>query len=176
MPGADGALTAAVADAYFHLLAYKDEYEVARLHLLPEFEAALAAAVPGGRGVRYRLHPPVLRSLGLKKKIGIPAAAARPAFRVLRSARRVRGTPADLFGYTRVRRTERRLAVQYDADLRAAAAGLSADRYDTVLELARLPLAIRGYEEIKLAAVGRYEADRERLLAGLRPLTAADRA
>ena len=104
------------------------------------------------------------------------AAAARPAFRVLRSARRVRGTPADLFGYTRVRRTERRLAVQYDADLRAAAAGLSADRYDTVLELARLPLAIRGYEEIKLAAVGRYEADRARLLAGLRPSTAADRA
>ena len=174
--GAGGALTAAVADAFFHLLAYKDEYEVARLHLLPEFEAALAAAVPGGRGVRYRLHPPVLRALGLRKKIGIPAAAARPAFRVLRSLRRVRGTPADVFGYTRVRRTERRLAEQYEADLRAAAAGLSADCHDMVLELARLPLAIRGYEEIKLAAVGRYEADRERLLARLRPLTAADGA
>jgi indolepyruvate ferredoxin oxidoreductase len=167
--GAGGALTAAVTDAFFHLLAYKDEYEVARLHLLPEFEAALAAAVPGGRGVRYRLHPPVLRALGLRKKIGIPAAAARPAFRVLRSMRRVRGTPADVFGYTRVRRTERRLAAQYDADLRAALAGLSAARYDRVLELARLPLAIRGYEEIKLAAVGRYEADRERLLALLGP-------
>jgi indolepyruvate ferredoxin oxidoreductase len=167
--GAGGALTAAVTDAFFHLLAYKDEYEVARLHLLPEFEAALAAAVPGGRGVRYRLHPPVLRSLGLRKKIGIPAVAARPAFRVLRSMRRVRGTPADVFGYTRVRRTERRLAEQYDADLRGAVAGLSADRYDMVLELARLPLAIRGYEEIKLAAVERYKADRERLLARLRP-------
>jgi indolepyruvate ferredoxin oxidoreductase len=177
--GAGGALTAAVTDAFFHLLAYKDEYEVARLHLLPEFEAALAGAVPGGRGVRYRLHPPVLRALGLRKKVAIPAAAARPAFRVLRSMRRVRGTPADVFGYSRVRRTERRLAAQYDADLRAALAGLSAARYDTVLELARLPLAIRGYEEIKLAAVGRYEADRERLLALLRPArtgTAADGA
>jgi indolepyruvate ferredoxin oxidoreductase len=162
-----GALTAAVTDAFFHLLAYKDEYEVARLHLLPEFDAALAAAVPGGRGVRYRLHPPVLRSLGLRKKIAIPAAAARPAFRVLRSMRRVRGTPADVFGYTRVRRTERRLAGQYEADLRAAAAGLSAGTYDTLVELARLPLAIRGYEEIKLAAVERYEAGRERLLRSL---------
>jgi indolepyruvate ferredoxin oxidoreductase len=85
----------------------------------------------------------------------------------------VRGTPADVFGYTRVRRTERRLAGQYEADLRAAAAGLSAGTYDTLVELARLPLAIRGYEEIKLAAVERYEAGRERLL---RSLTTADGA
>ena len=170
--GAAGPLTTAVADAYYHLLAYKDEYEVARLHLLPEFDAALAGAVPGGRGVRYQLHPPVLRSLGLRKKIGIPAPAARPAFRVLRSMRRLRGTPADVFGYSQVRRTERRLAAQYDADLRGLLAGLSAASYDTTVELAALPLAIRGYEEIKLAAVARYDADRERLRATL-PVPAA---
>jgi indolepyruvate ferredoxin oxidoreductase len=164
---AAGPLTTAVADAYYHLLAYKDEYEVARLHLLPEFDAALAGAVPGGRGIRYQLHPPVLRALGLRKKIGIPAPAARPAFRVLRSMRRLRGTPADVFGYSQVRRTERRLAAQYDADLRGLLAGLSAASYDTTVELAALPLAIRGYEEIKLAAVARYDADRERLRAAL---------
>jgi indolepyruvate ferredoxin oxidoreductase len=177
-PGpAAGPLTAAVTDAFFHLLAYKDEYEVARLHLLPEFDAALAGAVPGGRGVRYQLHPPLLRTLGLQKKIAIPAPAARPAFRVLRSMRRVRGTPADVFGYSQVRRTERRLAAQYEADMRGLLAGLpgaglpgdglAGDGFDAAVELAALPLAIRGYEEIKLAAVARYDADRERLRAQL---------
>ncbi|MGH3274930.1 MAG: DUF6537 domain-containing protein, partial [Streptosporangiaceae bacterium] len=160
-----GAMAEAVMEGYFHLLAYKDEYEVARLHLLPEFDAALAAAVAGGRGVRYRLHPPMLRALGLRKKIAIPAAVARPAFRVLAAMRRVRGTPVDVFGYARVRRTERRLAAEYDAEIRAVLTGLSAVSHATAVELARLPLAIRGYEEIKLAAVERYEADRVRLRA-----------
>jgi indolepyruvate ferredoxin oxidoreductase len=184
-----GALTGAVADGFFHLLAYKDEYEVARLHLLPEFGEALAAAVAGGRGVRYRLHPPVLRSLGMRRKIAIPAPVAHPAFRVLRAMRRVRGSRADVFGYSRVRRTERRLAAEYEVQMGAilaaaaaglppagyaaaaglppagyaAAAGLPPAGYAAAVELARLPLTIRGYEEIKLAAVARYEADRDRL-------------
>ena len=154
-------------DAFFKLLAYKDEYEVGRLHLLPEFEAALAAAVPGGRGIRYQLHPPVLRSLGMGKKLALPAPVARPAFRVLRAMRHVRGTAADPFGYTGVRRAERRLAADYDAGLRAVLPQLSAGNHATMTELARLPLAIRGYEKIKLAAVARYEADWQRLRAAL---------
>jgi indolepyruvate ferredoxin oxidoreductase len=160
---AAGALTEAVAAAFFHLLAYKDEYEVARLHLLPEFDRALAEAVPGGHGVRYRLHPPLLRSLGMRKKIAFPAPVIRPAFRVLRTMRHVRGTPADVFGYTEVRRTERQLAAGYEAEVRAVLAGLSASRHAAAVELARLPLAIRGYEHIKLAAVQRYQAELDRL-------------
>jgi indolepyruvate ferredoxin oxidoreductase len=158
-----GTLTEAVAAAFFHLLAYKDEYEVARLHLLPEFDRALAEAVPGGHGVRYRLHPPLLRAVGLRKKIAFPAPVIRPAFRVLRAMRHVRGTPADVFGHTAVRRTERRLAAGYEAEVRAMLAGLSAANHAAAVELARLPLTIRGYEQIKLAAVERYEADLERL-------------
>jgi indolepyruvate ferredoxin oxidoreductase len=158
-----GELADAVASAFYHLLAYKDEYEVARLHLLPEFGRALAEAVPGGHGVRYRLHPPVLRSLGMRKKIAFPAPVIRPAFRVLRAMRHVRGTPADVFGYTTVRRTERRLAAGYEAEVRAVLAGLSAASHAAAVELARLPLAIRGYEHIKLATVERYEAELERL-------------
>ena len=169
--GAAAGLTEAVTDGFFHLLAYKDEYEVARLHLLPEFDAALAAAVPGRRGVRYQLHPPVLRALGLHSKIGIPAPLARPAFRALRAMRRVRGSKADIFGYSRVRRTERQLAADYEAQLRPlldrAATRPGAGQAAALAELARLPLAIRGYEEIKLAAVQRYEADRARLGAAL---------
>jgi indolepyruvate ferredoxin oxidoreductase len=80
--------------------------------------------------------------------------------------RHVRGTPADLFGYTAVRRTERRLAAGYEAEMRAALAGLSSATHATAVELARLPLAIRGYEQIKLAAVARYESERERLRTG----------
>jgi indolepyruvate ferredoxin oxidoreductase len=161
--GGPGELADAVASAFYHLLAYKDEYEVARLHLLPEFDRALAEAVPGGHGVRYRLHPPLLRSLGMRKKIAFPAPVIRPAFRVLRAMRHVRGTPADVFGYTTVRRTERRLADEYEAEVRAVLAGLSAANRAAAVELARLPLAIRGYEHIKLAAVQRYAAEVERL-------------
>jgi indolepyruvate ferredoxin oxidoreductase len=163
-----GALTEAVAAGFFHLLAYKDEYEVARLHLLPEFDEALAQAVPGGRGVRYRLHPPLLRAMGMHRKIAFPAPVIRPAFRVLRAMRHVRGTRADLFGYTGVRRTERRLAAEYEAEMREVIAGLSAGTHAAAVELARLPLQIRGYEHIKLAAVARYETERDRLGARLR--------
>jgi indolepyruvate ferredoxin oxidoreductase len=158
-----GELADAVASAFYHLLAYKDEYEVARLHLLPEFGRALAEAVPGGHGVRYRLHPPLLRALGMRKKIAFPAPVIRPAFRVLRAMRHVRGTPADVFGYTTMRRTERRLVDEYEAEMRTVLAGLSEANHAAAVELARLPLAIRGYEHIKLAAVERYEAELERL-------------
>jgi indolepyruvate ferredoxin oxidoreductase len=167
--GAEGALTEGVTAGFFHLLAYKDEYEVARLHLLPEFDQALAEAVGGGRDVRYLLHPPLLRALGLEKKIAFPAPVIRPAFRALRGLRHLRGTPADPFGYTRVRRTERRLAAGYEAELRAALPVLSPANYAVAVELARLPLSIRGYEQIKLDAVERYEAELERLRPRLRP-------
>jgi indolepyruvate ferredoxin oxidoreductase len=165
--GPGGALTEAVAAGFFHLLAYKDEYEVARLHLLPEFGQALAEAVPGGRGMRYRLHPPLLRAMGMRQKIAFPAPVIRPAFRVLRAMRHVRGTRADLFGYTEVRRTERRLAAEYEAELREVIAGLSTGNHAAAVELALLPLQIRGYEHIKLAAVTRYKTERDRLRSRL---------
>jgi len=164
--GEPGALTDAVASGFFHLLAYKDEYEVARLHLLPEFDLALGDAVPGGRGMRYMLHPPVLRAFGLRKKIGLPAGVARPAFRVLRAMRPLRGTALDPFGHTAVRRTERRLASEYEAEVHSVLAALTSANLTAAVNLARLPLEIRGYEQIKLDAVARYEAD----LARLRPL------
>jgi indolepyruvate ferredoxin oxidoreductase len=161
--GEPGALTEAVASGFFHLLAYKDEYEVARLHLLPESDRALADAVADGRGVRYMLHPPVLRALGMRKKLALPAPVARPAFRVLRAMRPLRGTALDPFGHTAVRRTERRIAAGYEAEMRAVFAALSAANQAGAVELARLPLAIRGYEQIKLAAVARYEEELARL-------------
>jgi indolepyruvate ferredoxin oxidoreductase len=73
-----------------------------------------------------------------------------------------------VFGYTAVRRTERRLAAGYEAEMRAVLGGLSAANHAAAVELARLPLGIRGYERIKLAAVERYEGEADRLRRGLR--------
>jgi indolepyruvate ferredoxin oxidoreductase len=161
-PGTTG-FTDAVTEAFFHLLAYKDEYEVARLHLLPEFRQALAEAVPGGQGARYWLHPPVLRSLGMTRKLAIPASVVDPAFVVLRAMRKVRGTRLDPFGATAIRRTERRLAADYEAEIVALLPILPTLDLAAATALAALPLAIKGYESIKLAAVERCEAERQQV-------------
>jgi indolepyruvate ferredoxin oxidoreductase len=155
----------AVAESFFRLLAYKDEYEVARLYLLPEFMMALRRAVPDPAGLRIMLHPPVLRALGMRRKLALPSAVAFPAFRVLRTMRRLRGTALDPFGYTSVRRTERRLAHDYETAMRAALADLSPAGYDVALALARLPQSVRGYEGIKLESVRGYTSARNELLA-----------
>ena len=157
----------AVSAAYFKLLAYKDEYEVARLHLLPEFQAALERAVPGGSHRRYLLHPPLLRGLGMQRKLSLAPAVADPAFRMLRSMRKVRGTPFDLFGHTAMRRLERRLAADYDRDIRELLPMLDAQTLDVAAAYAALPLEIRGYETVKLDAVAHYEQERDRLRAEL---------
>src|SRR5260370_748308 len=91
-------------------------------------------------GPRPRGWPP--RALGVRKKIAFRAWAVRPAFRLLRMLRHLRGTPADVFGYSTVRRTERRLAAGYEAEMRAVLAGLSSATHAAAVELARLPLAI----------------------------------
>jgi indolepyruvate ferredoxin oxidoreductase len=164
---ASSSLADAVGESFFRLLAYKDEYEVARLYLLPEFMTALRRAIPEAGGLRIMLHPPVLRALGMRRKLALPSAVAFPAFRVLRTMRRLRGTAFDPFGYTSVRRTERRLARDYETEMRAALAELSPASHDLAVALARLPQSIRGYEEIKLESVRGYTAARNELLADL---------
>jgi indolepyruvate ferredoxin oxidoreductase len=153
-------LTDAVAAAYFKLLAYKDEYEVARLHLLPEFRAAVDRAVPDGTDLRYLLHPPVLRAMGMGRKLALPARVAEPTFRALRAMRRVRGTPLDVFGRTEMRRLERRLADDYERDIRRLLDELHGVDLADAASYAALPLEIRGYETVKQANVERYERER----------------
>ena len=89
-------VTESFARGLFALTAVKDEYEVARLHLLDEEQEAFARAFPGARPV-YLLKPPLLARLGLRRKIKL-VRTARPAFRLLRAGRHLRGTPFDLFG------------------------------------------------------------------------------
>ena len=154
IPGAS-AVAEAVARNLFKLMAYKDEYEVARLTLDPALGESLRAEFPDGGRVHYRLHPPALRAMGMRRKLAL-GRWSRGAFRLLRAMRRLRGTPFDPFGHTRVRRTERALVPEYRALVEKALVGLSLDTYDRAVQLAELPDVVRGYEEIKLRNVDAY--------------------
>ena len=144
-----------VARYLFKLMAYKDEYEVARLHLKAEVSEALAAQFGKQAKVSYRLHPPFLRLLGFSKKIEL-GRWFDVVYRLLVLMHRLRGTPFDVFGYTNVRRTERALIGQYRALIEQALGELTQDNYELAVKLASLPDIIRGYEDIKLANVDRF--------------------
>jgi indolepyruvate ferredoxin oxidoreductase len=152
----DWALTRAVAESWFKLLTYKDEYEVARLHLKADYgRIAHDLGIDGGYSVTYHLHPPVLRRLGLAKKLPL----GRPydvAFRALRSMRRVRGTPLDLFGWDRDRRTERAVIDEYESVIGAVLARMPTPSYDVLVEIAASALAIKGYGQIKERGVAAW--------------------
>ena len=148
-------LASAAAQYLYKLMAYKDEYEVARLHLRPGLREAMSEAV--GDAARYRilLHPPVLRAMGMKRKIGL-GPFQRPALGLLKAMRRLRGTPFDLFGRTSMRRLERELISEYQTMMDEELDSLSPASYERALKLAALPDMIRGYEDVKLANVERY--------------------
>jgi indolepyruvate ferredoxin oxidoreductase len=154
MPG-ETKLAETVARYLFKLMAYKDEYEVARLHLKSNLAAELAQEYPGGVQVRYQLHPPMLRAMGWKKKIAL-GPWFDSAFRLLTRMKGLRGTALDPFGRAEVRKVERELIGEYRALLDKAVAGLSPENYDRAVKLAGLPDVVRGYEDIKLRNVARF--------------------
>src|SRR5207245_2092439 len=98
-------LSEGVARYLFKLMAYKDEYEVARLHRAQDLATALAAEFPGGVTVRYNLHPPFLRALGMNRKLKL-GKWFDGVFRLLVGLRRLRGTALDPFGYAELRGVE----------------------------------------------------------------------
>ncbi|MGH7267966.1 MAG: DUF6537 domain-containing protein, partial [Candidatus Rokuibacteriota bacterium] len=155
----------AVARYLFKLMAYKDEYEVARLHLEPGMAASLAEAFEGPVAVRYHLHPPILRALGWRRKIAL-GKWFDGVLRLLVAARRLRGTPADPFGYAAVRRLERALVGEYRAMVEATLPGLDPATHERAVRIARLPDLIRGYEEVKLRSVERFRAEARALGVG----------
>nr|BFE77890.1 hypothetical protein GCM10020093_004910 [Planobispora longispora] len=147
-------------------MAYKDEYEVARLHLDPAERARIAAEFGPGAKISYNLHPPVLRALGMKRKIRL-GTWFDPAFRVMYGMRRLRGTRLDPFGLAGVRKVERELVAEYTRDVHRALDLLSPETEGTVRELAGLPEMIRGYEHVKLGNVAAYRERAAALLARL---------
>jgi indolepyruvate ferredoxin oxidoreductase len=159
MPGS-AALTEAAAQALFKVMAYKDEYEVARLYTESDFLKRVAAQFEGDYTLKFHLAPPLTAGRDaaghLQKRAYGPWMLA--AFRVLAKLRRLRGTAFDIFGRTAERKMERQLIAEYDAVLDEIAARLAPQNHAVALELAALPLEIRGFGHIK-------EANRERAKA-----------
>ncbi|MGW4736852.1 indolepyruvate ferredoxin oxidoreductase family protein [Nocardia xishanensis] len=144
-----------VARGLYKFTAYKDEYEVARRLTDPAFLAEVADQVPEGANLTYRLHPPALRALGRRKKIGM-GPRSHFALRVLAKGKRLRGTKFDPFGYAHMRRVERELRAHYVGMVTDLATTLDAAGYDRAVRAAGLTDVVRGYEEVKLANIAIY--------------------
>jgi indolepyruvate ferredoxin oxidoreductase len=149
-------LPRAVAVNYAKLLAYKDEYEVARLYTDGHFEKQLRDQFDGDFKISFNLAPPILG--GGKDALGRPRKRAfgawmKPAFRLLAKMRFLRGTPFDIFGYSADRKLERDLIAGYEKDVAFVLSVLSPLTFDTAVELLSLPDQIRGYGPVKEKAV-----------------------
>ncbi|AUR11757.1 pyruvate ferredoxin/flavodoxin oxidoreductase-like protein [Phaeobacter inhibens] len=164
----DKALKEAVAKGYHKLLAYKDEYEVARL-LLSSREKA-EAEFEGDLKISYNLAPPMLTGKdpdGRPKKRKFGPGLER-GLRLLAKFKGLRGTPLDVFGYTAERKMERALISQYEADMKAWLPKASPEIMAPLIALAELPLEIRGFGPVKQANEAKAAKRREELLAALR--------
>jgi len=164
--GYGDALPRAVAINYAKLLAYKDEYEVARLLTDPAFERSIHERFEGEFKVNFHLAPPSLPGVDAsgrpkKRQFG---EAMRPLFRVLAKARFLRGTPLDLFGYHPERKLERALIADYEADVGRVLAQLSPRTHELAVEMLSLPDRIRGYGPIKEQAAREAKARHAELM------------
>ena len=159
------ALTCAVAAGLFKLTAYKDEYEVARLMTHPDGQAEAVELAGVAGTITWRLHPPMLRALGLDSKVKV-GAWATPGVRALAAAKRLRGTLADPFRWAEVRKAERALPGEYRSAMSVVFDALRGDRLGQAVAVAELPDMVRGFEEIKLESVERFRAALSESLAG----------
>jgi indolepyruvate ferredoxin oxidoreductase len=165
------ALTEAVARYYFKLMAYKDEYEVARLYTQSGFAERIEAQFEGDYKLHFHLAPPLLAKRDpvtgeLRKREYGPWIFS--AFRLLARLRGLRGTALDIFGYTEERRTERQLIGDYEQLIGEIVERLSVANHALAVEIAAIPEEIRGYGHIKLRNLETAKATHEKLLAQLR--------
>ncbi|MFC7704353.1 indolepyruvate ferredoxin oxidoreductase family protein [Plastorhodobacter daqingensis] len=170
---ADPDLQAVAARSLFRLMAYKDEYEVARLHRDPAFATQIAEAFEPGAKLRWHMAPPLLpgrdaRGRPRKREFG---SAMRLGFAALVRMKRLRGTALDPFGHTAERRMERALIPWYEALLQRAAHDLNPETGATTratwLQILSAPMEMRGYGPVKEAAVQAGQARVAALLEGL---------
>jgi indolepyruvate ferredoxin oxidoreductase len=169
-PGFDG-LAEAVARYAFKLMAYKDEYEVARLFTDGTFQRQLADQFEGDYRIEFNLAPPLFSQRDpetghLKKKTY--GAWMLPAFRILASLKGLRGTTWDIFGKTEERRTERRLIEEYFTQMKEVAGSLNRENHAAAVDLARIPELIRGFGHVKDRHLMTAKARGEQALATFR--------
>ena len=166
--GTEGALAEMVAKYYAKLLAYKDEYEVARLYSRPEFKVKLKEQFDGDFSLGINLAPPLLSKRDPdtgrypKKEFG---PWILHAFTLMAKFKFLRGTALDLFGYAAHRRLERQLVVEYETLVDKLLAGLAPANHATAVKLAALPEQIRGYDVVKEQSMQKVAAQKKQLLA-----------
>jgi indolepyruvate ferredoxin oxidoreductase len=154
-------LAVTVARNFARLMAYKDEYEVARLHADPAFKRELTEAFEDGANIRYNLAPPLLARRDpatghlMKREFGPWVGRVFP---LLARLKVLRGTALDIFGHTAERRMERALIDEYEAEMRKAAGALTASNHAAAVELASLPAQIRGFGHVKEANLEKVRA------------------
>ena len=150
-------------------MAYKDEYEVARLLTKPDFEKATLAMWEAPEALSYNLHPPLLRNFGVKTKLKFGPWFRTPLL-VLKNLKVLRGTAFDVFGYSAHRRTERALIAWYRDLIARIAPAVTPDNLAQALQIAALPDQIRGYEKIKEQSIDRVKQEAIELSAAFTPL------
>jgi indolepyruvate ferredoxin oxidoreductase len=166
-PGKSG-LADAVARYLFKLMAYKDEYEVARLYAEPSFLAQVKNEVAGDKlTLKFHLAPPLFarkdKLTGLPKKMTL-GPWMLPAFRMLAKFKILRGTALDIFGYSEERRTERKLVADYEAMLGEIMGKLTPENHHIAVGLANIPEKIRGFGHVKARHLVAAKADEAALL------------
>ena len=165
------ALTSAVARYYFKLLAYKDEYEVARLHTETDFLAEIGEKFETGYKLKYHLAPPLFAhrdpDTGEARKIEF-GEWILPALRALAKFKALRGTPLDIFGYTQERKRERGLIADYETVIEALLRDLTSENHGPAIEIASLPEQIRGYGHVKDKSITEAKSRETQLLAEFR--------
>jgi indolepyruvate ferredoxin oxidoreductase len=171
-------LTEAVARYYAKLLAYKDEYEVARLYSDGAFRKKIEGMFEGDYKMVFHLAPPLLAKPD--PITGEPAKMTfgpwvMGLFGILSKLKGIRGTALDIFGRTEERRMERALITEYEQTVETLLAGLTRDNHALAVEIASLPETIRGYGHIKAKSVTAARAKRDEMLARYRtaPVRAA---
>jgi indolepyruvate ferredoxin oxidoreductase len=150
------ALEEPVARYLYKLMAYKDEYEVARLLTKPEFANKVTDTFEQVESISYNLHPPMLRRFGFKKKLKLGAWFKTP-LKMLASMKGLRGGALDIFNYSKHRRMERELIDWYRDLITHVMDRLTDDNLPQALEIAALPDQIRGYEHIKEESIAKVK-------------------
>ena len=166
-----GGLSEAVARYFFKLLAYKDEYEVARLYADPAFMQKIRSQFEGDYKLHFHLAPPLFakrdRTTGELRKSEY-GTWVFTAFKLLAKLRGLRGTPLDVFGYTRERQTERRLIGEYEATVEELIGKLNVDNHALAVKIASIPEEIRGYGHIKERSLALAKTRQVELMAAFR--------
>ncbi len=169
-PGRKG-LVEAVARYYYKLLAYKDEYEVARLYVQSDFLKQLNAQCEGNYRLEFNLAPPWLAKRN--PETGEPGKRTYGpwmlrVFKVLAQLKGLRGTPLDLFGYQNLRWLERQLIKDYEGTVEELLAGLNQENHALAIQIASIPEHIRGYDRVKEDHLAKAKARETELLTAFR--------